>query len=624
MAKPKESDVLQICIRPSSNAERYQVDVVVPGVPSLGGSFGRPKQLIDPSEVHLLRKAYEQQIQTNHLIETVRMATPEVTAVQDLLLLGRRVSQVLPEGVRQDMLNAWLRAQRRGRQLRILFETTPETSALLAVPWELMVLPMAGHGSDDFLLRDARVNLVRQMRGSGQQKMPALQLPLGVQAFVATPEEGQALESASTKRSLEQVLAGECSEHWWYGGPDTLGVLQERLRARAPQILHLLCHGEESITQRGRRHDLIFTHQDGFIQRVSAFELAPVLSLVPDLQVVVLQACHSGSVTSATRPGSEDERGEGERRTFESIALALIRQGIPAVVAMQGEITQEAADTFVRVLYEELRQGKSLDEAIAASRIAMHTVPGAIDWSLPVVYQGSGPLEVTTWYTRLADRVEAWMREPVTVRTMRGMFIAWGLLLLSVGLIRLLLNPASIRIDRDALQAPLAAWFGVGLLGPGIIALAQRSLRKRTDLAPGMRRATLYAQWIGAYLGYGLGGLLGLYFWASLWSLGILALLPTALAHGLFIVVILVALGFSYISSRAQWRSALVIATVDPTLYSPATIALIGFAALVILSVPLILVFFLSASGIPWIFLPEPAAMLLAAGLIGMTLAVSG
>ncbi|WP_129673480.1 hypothetical protein [Candidatus Chloroploca sp. Khr17] len=106
-------------------------------------------------------------------------------------------------------------------------------------------------------------------------------------------------------------------------------------------------------------------------------------------------------------------------------------------------------------------------------------------------------------------------------------------------------------------------------------------------------------------------------------SLGILVLLPTALAHGLFMAVILVALGFSYISSRAQWRSALVIATVDPTLYSLATIALIAFAALVILSIPLILVFFLSASGIPWIFLPEPAAMLLAAGLIGMTLAVT-
>ncbi|PDV97761.1 tetratricopeptide repeat-containing protein [Candidatus Chloroploca asiatica] len=291
---------------------------------------------------------------------------------------------------------------------------------------------------------------------------------------------------------------------------------------------------------------------------------------------------------------------------------------------MQGGLTQATADTFVQVFYEELGQGKSLDKAIAASRIAMHMVPGAIDWSLPVVYQGSGPVEVTTWYTRLADRVEAWMRELVAVRTMRGMFIAWGLLLLSIGLIRLLINPASIRLDRDALHAPLAVWFGVGLLGPGIIPLAQRSLRKRTDFAPGMRRATVYAQWIGAYIGYSLGGLLGLYFWASLWSLGVLALLPTALAHGLFIAVILVALGFSYLSSRAQWRSALVIATVDPTLYSLATIALIAFAALVILSIPIILVFFLSASGMPWIFLPELAAMLLAAGLISMTLAFSG
>ncbi|PDV97045.1 CHAT domain-containing protein [Candidatus Chloroploca asiatica] len=489
------------------------------------------------------------------------MATPDVMAVQDLLLLGRRVSQVLPKAVHQDIFAAWQCAQSQGHQLNILFETTPETIGLLAVPWELMVLPLVDQCSDAFLLRDARVNLVRQVRGWGSEKIPQLQLPLGVQVFAAMPETGQTLESIAIRQAFEQVLASDRAEDWLYEGPNTLGVLQERLLTRAPQILYLFCHGEESITSRGHRHDLIFTHQDGFIQRVSAFELAPVLSLLPDLQVVVLMACHSGTIPSAIRPEFYNERVEGERRTVENIALALIRQGIPSVVTMQGRITQAAVETFIQVFHAELARGNGLGKAITASRIAMYNVSGAIDWSLPMVYQGSSlplELEVATWYTHLADHVEAWMREPVAVRTLRGMLIAWGFLLLSIGLIRLLINPANIRLDHDALHAPLTAWFGVGLLGPGIIALAQRSVRTRPDLAPNIRHAALYAQWVGAYLGYALGSLLGLFFWSSLWSLDVFTFLPTALAHGLFMAVILVSLGFSYISSRVQWRSALV------------------------------------------------------------------
>ena len=622
---PLAEDTLRIRILPSGRPEHYQVALDVPGIPLFGGPALRPEALLSAEEIRPLRATYETQIAAFHELEMIGVDTPPTEPMQ-LLQLGRRVAQLLPPSVRQGLVAAARRAQRRGHRLRIMLETTTETRAFLAVPWELLVLPIRGEsdaGGEDFLLQDATVSLIRQVRGAGQQTSPRLTQPLMMQAFLADPFGGMPIESATTRAALAQALSPAVAEAAWYAGPGTLAVIAERLRVTSPQLLHLLCHGEESGTGYGTRHDLIFTHEDGFIQRVSAFDLAPILSLAPQLQLVVLQACHSGTVPRASAPDSTATQSEGERRTIESIALTLVRQGVPAVVAMQGEIGQEAAGAFVQVLYEELARGRGLDHAVAASRVAMRAVRGIVDWSLPVVYQGSGPVEVATWYTRLADRVDAALREPVAARTFRGTVLAWALMLLAGGVSRWLLIPAGVGADLAALIGPLMAWVGVGLVGPAVIATAQRGANGRDDLALPIRRAARYAQWGGAYLGYALGGLLGLSVWVALWALGVLALLPAPLPILIFVGVLLWALAFSYVIARSQWRSALAIVPVDASTYDRASLALLILASLVMIGAPL---FVLTLPGSPfaWLLSTEPAALALAGVIISFVLAVSG
>lgn len=624
-APPAAEDILRIRILPSSRPEHYQVALDVPGIPLFGGPALRPEALLSAEEIRPLRATYEEQITAFHELEMVGAAPPPTDPIQ-LLQLGRRVAQILPPNARQGLVAAARRAHRRGHRLRIMLETTAETRAFLAVPWELLVLPIKGEsdaGGEDFLLQDATVSLIRQVRGAGQQTPPRLTQPLAVQAFLADPLGGIPIESATTRTALAQTLSPAVAEAAWYAGPGTLAALAERLRVTSPQILHLLCHGEESPTTHGTRHDLIFTHQDGFIQRVSAFELAPMLSLAPQLQLVVLQACHSGTVPRATATAPSATLGEGERRTIESIALTLVRQGVPAVVAMQGEVGQAAAGAFVQVLYEELARGRGLDHAVAASRAAMRAVRGIVDWSLPVVYQGSGPVEVATWYTRVADRMDAALREPVVARTVRGTALAWALVLLAGCVTRWLLTPTGAGADLAALVLPLMAWVGVGFVGPAIIATAQRGASERDDLTLPIRRAARYAQWGGAYLGYALGGLLGLSVWVALWTLGVLAVLPAPLPILIFVGVLLWALAFSYVIARSQWRSALAIAPLDASTYDRASLALLILASLVMIGAPLF-VFTLPGSPVAWLLSTEPAALALAGVIVSFVLAASG
>jgi hypothetical protein len=60
--------------------------------------------------------------------------------------------------------------------------------------------------------------------------------------------------------------------------------------------------------------------------------------------------------------------------------------GIPAVVAMQFEITDDAAITFAHSLYEAVADGYHLDAAMAEARNAVRDEPNPVEWATPVLY----------------------------------------------------------------------------------------------------------------------------------------------------------------------------------------------------------------------------------------------
>jgi len=66
-----------------------------------------------------------------------------------------------------------------------------------------------------------------------------------------------------------------------------------------------------------------------------------------------------------------------------------VQQGIPAVIAMQFEVTDEAAITFAYDFYGALADGYPVDAAIAEARKAIYAQGNDIEWGTPVLYMRS-------------------------------------------------------------------------------------------------------------------------------------------------------------------------------------------------------------------------------------------
>ena len=65
------------------------------------------------------------------------------------------------------------------------------------------------------------------------------------------------------------------------------------------------------------------------------------------------------------------------------MADTLVRRGIPAVVAMQFEVSDNAAVEFAPALYGALAAGRPIDAAVTEARKAMYTV-SPLEWATPV------------------------------------------------------------------------------------------------------------------------------------------------------------------------------------------------------------------------------------------------
>ncbi|MFL5802576.1 MAG: CHAT domain-containing protein [Roseiflexaceae bacterium] len=363
----------------------------------------RPGGGIPATTIQELRRRYEQQIQIMRELAMAGIPAPPLDE-SPLLDLGRRVAEMLPATARQAIVAAVRCARQRRRSLRLMLEIAGDAPELLRIPWELMALPLdwgaRGDGEASFLLLNADVALVRQLRGVGLNRPLEIDRPLRLQGFAAAPRDAWPIDIGATVEAIEQARQSSEVTHW-YDGRGTLDALQDRLRAANPQIVHLLCHAEQcDIGHSVPRYDLLLTHADGYTHRVNATDLARVLTLAHDLQLVLLQACHAGAIAVSADDGT---RGQA---VAASVALTLIRAGVPLVIAMQGAVAQPTAEAFVRACYATLSRGGCLGRAVAAGRIAMYAAGGVVDWSLPVIYQGSDLAGRNAWLARLASGFE--------------------------------------------------------------------------------------------------------------------------------------------------------------------------------------------------------------------------
>jgi DNA-binding beta-propeller fold protein YncE len=260
-------------------------------------------------------------------------------------------------------------AAREGRQLRMVLQIRPPELARL--PWEFLF----DSAEDDYVCLSTP--LIRY------PQVPAPVLPLRVTAplrilgMAARPGDQEALAVADEQRRLQGALrsleaAGRLELGWVEG--QTWRELRNAVRGGPWHVFHFIGHG--GFDPAAGEGALALAGDGGGTYQLGAENLAMLLRGHTSLRLVVLNACETGRA-SALDP-------------FSSVAGALIRRGLPAVLAMQHEITDQAALEFSRSFYESLADQLPVDLSVTQARQAiLLALPGSLEWGTPVLYMRS-------------------------------------------------------------------------------------------------------------------------------------------------------------------------------------------------------------------------------------------
>ena len=146
--------------------------------------------------------------------------------------------------------------------------------------------------------------------------------------------------------------------------------LLNKLAEREYHVIHYMGHGDFNADAGGM---LLLEREDGSPDRVTGDFFAMSLADQP-LRLVFLNACKTG--TTSVRSGVHP---------FAGVATALIRERVPAVVAMQFPISDQAAIAFAQTFYQRIAQGFPVDAAVAEGRKVLYSSKQA-EWATPVLY----------------------------------------------------------------------------------------------------------------------------------------------------------------------------------------------------------------------------------------------
>jgi formylglycine-generating enzyme required for sulfatase activity len=257
-------------------------------------------------------------------------------------------------------------AVREGAGLRIRLRLT-DVPELADLPWEYLY----DGSSDRFFALSVTTPVVRYLELPEPPQPLTVRPPLRMLVMVSSPSDHAKLNVEQEWRRLDEALGDLQQRRLLHLEPlqgATLPALQRRLRRGAVHVLHFIGHGD--FDQRSQKGALILEDESGRGLPVSAEDLGVVLhDHAPRL--VVLNACE-GARSSRLNP-------------FAGVAQTLVRQGVPAVVAMQTQIRDDFALILAHELYGALADGYPVDACLAEAR---KVLAGQHDpaWGTPVLY----------------------------------------------------------------------------------------------------------------------------------------------------------------------------------------------------------------------------------------------
>lgn len=297
-------------------------------------------------------------------VRTRRVESDPVVAAKELG--GRLYNSIFVGSVGECLRRSLDRARLADVALRIRLRLS-DCPGLVDLPWELLY----DRTDDYFLALSDRSPVVRYVQLGYQARTVRVDLPLHILVVRSEPNDFEPLDLAAEWSQVTAAL-GELTEAGLLTFTElvspTLSKLRRTLLRERFHVLHYMGHGSFD-SQRGGT--LILVNNAGRSSAVTAEDLGVMLRDHTSMRLAILNACEAG------RADPSDP--------FAGVADTLVRRGIPAVVAMQYEVSDDAAIEFAPALYGALAAGLPIDAAVAEARKAIYTV-SQVEWVTPVLF----------------------------------------------------------------------------------------------------------------------------------------------------------------------------------------------------------------------------------------------
>lgn len=255
-----------------------------------------------------------------------------------------------------------------GLRLRIEVDTAGTTS--LDLPWELLRWTDRG----ELLALSNKSPIVRSPdvpRSIPRRQRQRIEPPLRILAAMANPADSPELDLASEWAALQKVCGAISNVELERVQDATPAGIGSALRGSQPfHVLHFMGHGRFD-PETGEGSLLLAEDRE-----TRGSSLAQVLHDFPSLRLAVLNACHTARSTG----------GKGFD-PFAGAAMALVQNGLRAVVGMQAPISDAAAICFSGAFYGALADGKPIDTAMSEARKAVFEIDTeGSEWATPVLF----------------------------------------------------------------------------------------------------------------------------------------------------------------------------------------------------------------------------------------------